>query len=207
MAVARRGISWMLTFIFNCYKHVRAIGASTHQLLMLNSTASLTAASTDALPLQTTNAAATKPQAQSLLCFSSSLDWLQLPLSIWRLFSIQMIIFKFRLALLVQLVWKQMFGNSSWPFLMQLMSATHFRVNSESIIVQELLQAWSGVEYWIMRWESQAQCAESYPLLNSEHVWTCCIALAFAWETTFSKNTHFKGSNTSKNWDASGYLG
>lgn len=137
----------MLTFIFNCYKHVRAIGASTHQLLMLNSTASLTAVSTDALPLQTTNAAATKPQAQSPLCFSSSLDWLQLPLSIWRLFSIQMIIFKFRLALLVQLVWKQMFENSSWPFLMQLMSATHFRVNSESIIVQELLQAWSGVEY------------------------------------------------------------
>lgn len=59
----------MLSFIFNCYKLVRAIGASTHPL-MLNSIASLTVAvSTDALSLQTTNAAATKPQAQSPLFF------------------------------------------------------------------------------------------------------------------------------------------
>lgn len=39
----------------------------------------------------------------------------------------QMIIFKLRLAFLAQLVWKQMFQNSFWPFLTQLMSATHFQ--------------------------------------------------------------------------------
>lgn len=46
------------------------------------------------------------PSVQFITLLCSSLGWLHLPLHIWMHFSIQIIIFKHRLASLAQLVWK-----------------------------------------------------------------------------------------------------
>lgn len=195
----------MLSFILNCQKLTRATGASVHQHSTPNSIASLTTTvSTVALPLQTSNTQAQTLTCRSLLCSSSSLDWLQLLLHIWRLFSIQMTVIKLRLALLVQLVLKDI-----WEFFLALSHVTQVsHPPSERSQTAMLCRyaAWSAVGCYIVRWGAKFSVVKT-PFLSSKCVWACCIGLSFAWETTLSKNTSFKRSSTSKDWDASGHLG
>lgn len=94
-------------------------------------------------------------------------------------------------------------SSSDLLFLHNQRGNKHFRILSGHFshkwCQQPMLRAFSAstvvqtrcnhCQQWMLNSGSQFHSDEDYPFLTSEHVWTCSIALSFAWETILSKNT------------------